>query len=198
MLYREYGRSIHKLIDNVCEIPEDEKKDEAVKSLVFVMAQISGMSVKDDMQYKKLWDHLMIMSGFKLEKSWPFGEDELEQLKVRASSETTKPEERLQYKSELIANRQYGEYLEKMMKKLKDVPDGDEYNELTTLLAEQAKRDYLVWNGELAEDNIVVEQMARISGDERVGERLRDKEINVPSTTLPTDVMQTKKKKKKK
>ena len=198
MQYREYGRSIQKLIDNVCNVPEGEKKDNAVKSLVYVMSQIAGMSIKDDVQYRKLWDHLMIMSNFRLDKSWPFGKEELDHLKSRATDESEKPTERLAYKSADIANRQYGEYLEKMMKKLKEVPDGEEYEYLSMLMAQQAKRDYLVWNGDLAEDNIVIDQMARISGDERVGERLRDKEINVPLNTLPIEVTQTKKKKKKK
>ncbi|MBR3959496.1 MAG: DUF4290 domain-containing protein [Bacteroidales bacterium] len=198
MMYREYGRTIKKLIDKVCDLTEDDKRDEAAKSLVYVMGQVGGMSVKDEVQYRKLWDHLMIMSEFRLAKSWPFGEEELEQLRKRADEESSKPKTRLQYKNVKIENRQYGEYLEKMMKKLNEVPDGEEYDALSALMAQQAKRDYLVWNGELAEDNIVIDQMTRMSGDARVGERLRDKAIDVPLNTLPTDITPTKKKKKKK
>ena len=69
---------------------------------------------------------------------------------------------------------------------------------LVTLVAQQAKRSYLVWNGELSDDNIVVEQMVRISGDERLREYLIDKPIVVPPNTLPIETAPSKKKKKRK
>lgn len=198
MVYREYGRTVNKIIDKVCEMEDGEKKDEAVRSLVGVMGLVGGFSVKDDVSYRKLWDHLMILSDFRLERSWPFEAEELQKLKERHAAEGERPLERLPYKNNNIKSRQYGIYLEKMLKKMKEVPDGEEYDALATLVAQQTKRDYLVWNGDLPDDNIVVRHMSVMSGDERLEEKLTDTPIVVPPNTMPTDFMSTKKKKKKK
>lgn len=198
MMFREYGRTIKKIIDNVCATPESEERKEAACAIVTSMAQVSGVSLRDDVAYHKLWDHLMILSDFQLESAWPFEQTELDQLKERHSGESNLKAERLPYKNTAIGCRHYGEYLESMLKHLKDIPDGEEYKALLTLVAQQAKRSYLVWNGELSDDNIVVEQMARISGDERVMAYLKDKPITVPNNTLPVETTPVKKKKKRK
>lgn len=198
MMFREYGRSVKKIIDDVCELPDGDTKKEASQAIITMMGLVSGLSLRDDVSYHKLWDHLMLMSDFKLASAWPFEAKELETLKERNSGEKQEERERLPYKSGEIKIRQYGEYLQSMLKNLSEVPDGEEYNELVKLIAQHAKRDYLVWNGELSDDNIIVDQMVRMSGDERVEMLLRDRPIDVPNGTMPIDIISSKKKKKKK
>lgn len=198
MMFREYGRSIEKLIQRVCLMPDDEKKNEAAKAVVYSMSIISGMSIKDDLSYRKLWDHLMIMSSFRLEGSWPFAAEELEKLKERSSTEDLKPTEHLPYRNSKIRIRQYGVNLDAMICRLKDMPDGDEYRELVYLITEQTKRSYLVWNGDLSDDSIIVDHVARLSDDERVRNVMNGRKIIVQPNSLPVDVMEKKKKKKKK
>lgn len=198
IIYREYGRSIEKLIQKVCLIPDDEKKEEAAKAIVYSMSIISGVSIKDDLSYHKLWDHLMIMSSFRLEKSWPYSPEELDNLKQRAESEDNKPKEHLPYRDAKIRIRQYGANLDAMICRLKEMPDGDEYRELVTLIAEQTKRSYLAWNGDLSDDSIIVDHVARLSDDERVREVMEGKKIVVQPGSIPSDIVEKKKKKKKK
>ncbi|MBO4307362.1 MAG: DUF4290 domain-containing protein [Bacteroidales bacterium] len=198
MQYREYGRNVKKMVEFVCGLEESEKKNQAVRSLVNVMGLVSGLSIKDDVSYHKLWDHLMVLSSFRLESAWPFGQEELDALKQRMSEDHKVNRERLHYKNSNINRRHYGAYLEAMMKKLKDMPDGDEYDALSMLIAQQAKRSYLVWNGELSSDNIVVDQLAETSGDSRIKDKFQNKNIYVSHNSLPTDVSQNNKKRKKK
>jgi len=198
IMFREYGRTVNKVIENVCSLPDDEKKGGAVRAIVYMMGMISGQSVKDEVSYHKLWDHLMVMSDFKLEKYWPYEAEEIEGLKQRHTMLDVKPEERLPYSERQISSRQYGAHLELMMKKLKEMPDGEEYKYLVRLIAQQAKRSYLAWNGDLSEDKIIVEHLVKMSGDERVREVLGDSAIEVPSGTLPVEEKAHSKKKKKK
>lgn len=198
MQYREYGRSVKKIIESVCELPDGETKDEAAKGIVSMMAVVSGLSLRDDVSYHKLWDHLMVMSDFKLSSAWPFGEEELVKLQNRQNEEGNSGKERLPYKSTKVSSRHYGEYVEAMLHSLKAMPDGEEYNDLVNLVAQQAKRDYLVWNGELSDDNIIVEYMVRVSGDSRIDALLRDQPITVNSVSMPVESTTPKKKKKKK
>ncbi len=196
--YREYGRTINKVIDNVCNYPDGEKKNTATRAIVYMMAQVAGISVKDDLSYHKLWDHLMILSEFRLQQAWPFTPQELQQLKERIASGDQHQHGRLTYSNNKITTRYYGANLEKMLHKIKEMPNGEEYDAAATLLSQQAKRSYLVWNGELADDNIIVEQIGRISDDVRIKEKLLNTPINVPHSTLPIEPLQTKKKRKKK
>ena len=198
MQFREYGRSVKKIIENVCSLPEGNTKTEAAQGIVTMMALVSGVSLRDDVSYHKLWDHLMVMSDFQLKSAWPFDAEELEALENRQKEQQDDKKERLSYKDKTIASRHYGEYLESMLHNLKEMPDGNEYNELVTLLAQQAKRDYLVWNGELADDNIIVDYMVRVADDSRINDLLRDKPIVLPNGTLPVETTSSKKKKKKK
>ncbi len=197
MRYREYGRSVLKMIDYVSNLEEGEKKDEAIKALVTIMGLVSGMSVKDSVSYHKLWDHLLILSEFRLDSAWPFSVEELEELKSRSREDVKETVERLPYKDSSISQRHYGVYLESMMKKLKEMPDGEEYDELSTLIAQQAKRVYMVWNGDLSDDDIIINQMSHISNDSRVEDRMKGKSIDVNLASLPVEAPRTKKKKKK-
>lgn len=198
MTYREYGRSVEKLIQNVCLMEDGEKKSEAAKAVVYSMSIVSGVSIKDDLSYRKLWDHLMILSSFRLEKTWPYTEEELERLKQRASSEDERPKEHLPYRNSRIRIRQYGANLDAMMCRLKEMAYDDEYRELVTLIVEQTKRSYLAWNGELSDDSIIVDHVARLSDDERVREVMSGKKIVVQPGSIPFEVVEKKKKKKKK
>ncbi len=197
-MFREYGRSVKKIIDDVCKLPDGDTKINAARSIITMMGLVSGLSLRDDVSYHKLWDHLMLLSDFNLECAWPFEQSELEHLKDRQHDGNEKKGTRLAYKSTNIGARHYGEYLESMLTHLKDVPDGEEYNTIVTLVAQQAKRDYLVWNGELSDDNIIVDQMVRMSGDSRIDALLRNKPIVVPAGSMPVDNGNGKKKKKKK
>lgn len=198
MKYREYGRSVKKIIEQVCASEEGEAKNEATRALIPVMGQVSGLSVRDEVSLHKLWDHLMVLSEFRLASAWPYGSEELEQLKQHVEAGNAKPGERLPYRSTTIRHRHYGANLEAMIRQLKNTPDGEEYDALSSLVAQQAKRSYLVWNGELSDDDTIVNQMAQLSGDERVEEHLHGKGIFVNYDTLPVENSGKNKKKKKK
>lgn len=198
MMFREYGRSMEKLIQNVCLMDDNEKKKEAAKAVVYSMSIVSGVSIKDDLSYHKLWDNLMVMSSFRLESAWPYTQEELDKLKERASVEEEKPKEHLPYRNSKIRIRQYGANLDAMMCRLKEMPFDDEYRELVKLIAEQTKRSYLAWNGDLSDDAIIVDHVARLSDDERVREVMKDKKIVVQPGSIPSDIVEKKKKKKKK
>jgi len=199
MMYREYGRNVVKMIDYVCGIEDDNKRSRAVGAVVDMMARVSGVSVNDNVATHKIWDHLMVLSSFRLEAEWPYEAEELADLKKRAQEGTdNEPIAKLAYNNKQISNRLYGAYLERMMKELGKIEDGEEYEELATLVAQQAKRNYLVWNGELSDDDIIVSQMEEVSGDSRVKPLLKGKVISVPTGSMPTDAERNGRKKKKK
>ena len=55
--------------------------------------------------------------------------------------------------------------MEKMIKKVAEYPEGDERDELVRLIAHAMKRDYLLWNSDTVEDDLITLQLEKISGE---------------------------------
>ena len=67
----EYGRNIQGLVDYALTIEDRETRTAFAHIVVSAMAQVNP-SVKESSNYKhKLWDHLFIMSDYKLDVDSP-------------------------------------------------------------------------------------------------------------------------------
>ena len=68
----EYGRHIHKMIDQAIEVRNKDERNKIAKAIIGVMGNLNP-HLRDvaDFQHK-LWDQLFIMSRFKLDVDCPF------------------------------------------------------------------------------------------------------------------------------
>ena len=67
----EYGREIQKMVDYAVALPDKEERQRCAESIIEVMARMTPQG-HDSVDYEqKLWDHLAIISGFKLDIDWP-------------------------------------------------------------------------------------------------------------------------------
>ena len=66
LIIPEYGRHIHKMINQVNEIENRDERNKMAKAIIGVMGNLNP-HLRDvpDFQHK-LWDQLFIMSNFKL------------------------------------------------------------------------------------------------------------------------------------
>ena len=72
LLLSEYGRGMQKMVDKVVDVPDRELRSKLSVSLMNVMINLNP-SIKDlDNYQQKLWDHLHIMSGFRLDIDGPY------------------------------------------------------------------------------------------------------------------------------
>ena len=95
----EYGRNIQGLVDYAMTIEDREKRNSFVNIIINAMAQVNP-SVKEISNYKhKLWDHLFIMSDYKLDVDSPFPKPIPEEVESK--------QERLNYKASFIRFRPY-------------------------------------------------------------------------------------------
>ena len=104
----------------------------------------------DDFKHK-LWDHLAIMSDFKLDIDYPY---EI----IRKENLFTHPD-RVSYELTPIRYRHYGKNLEKMIKKAEEMPEGPERDQLVSLLANHMKKSFLTWNKEVVEDDKIFQDL---------------------------------------
>jgi len=103
----------------------------------------------------KLWDHLFVISKFRLDVDSPY---------PKPSPETfdTKPK-RVNYPYDRIKYKHYGKTIENIIIKAKQMPEGPERTELTRLIANHLKKSYINWNKDSVTDEIIFGHLKELS-----------------------------------
>jgi hypothetical protein len=156
LLISEYGRNIQKMINYACTLKDREERNKAAQAIIQVMGQLNP-HLRDITDFKhKLWDHLFIISDFKLDVDSPF---------PIPSRETfdTKPD-KVNYPHHDIAYKHYGLTVEHLIAKAVEMKDGEMKNFLVELLANLMKRHYLNWNRDSVNDEVIVGHLKELSG----------------------------------
>lgn len=104
----EYGRHIHEMVDSLFEIEDRQERTRQAKAVIAVMGNLNPM-LRDTADFKhKLWDHLFIMSDFKLDVDSPYQQPSRQELMVRP--------EKLQYPQTRIMFKHYGKYAQRFVR----------------------------------------------------------------------------------
>ena len=152
----EYGRNIQKMVDYAITIEDREKRTKTAKIIITSMAQMNP-SIKDTIDYTRvLWDHLYIISDFKLEVDSPFPPPTREVL-------NRKPD-KLNYSNKKITLRHYGRHIINIIGKAIDYEEGEEKQALVLAIANQMKKSYLKWNRESVNDVTIAKHLFELSG----------------------------------
>ena len=152
----EYGRSIQNMVDHALTIEDRAERQRCANTIINIMG---GMfpHLRDVPDFKhKLWDHLAIMSDFKLDIDYPY---EI----VRPDYLNVKPD-RIPYSSGKIRYRHYGRAIEQLIQKAVEMPEGEERDQLIALTASHMKKDYITWNKDTVEDQKIYDDIYEMSG----------------------------------
>lgn len=72
LILPEYGRNVHQMVDHLLELTDPTERNKGAVALIAVMGQLHP-DLRDSEDYNhKLWDHLFIMSNFKLDVLSPY------------------------------------------------------------------------------------------------------------------------------
>lgn len=155
LMLPEYGREIQKMVDHAVTLPTKEERQRCAETIIGIMDRMFPQGRESVDHQQKLWDHLALMSGFKLDIDYPY--DVTQALKIAG-----KPEP-LHYPMENIPVRHYGKLLFKAFEQLKEMPEGAERDELARITANQMKRSLLQWSHGSADDEKVISDLARFT-----------------------------------
>ncbi len=183
LIIPEYGRNIQKMVDYAKTIEDREKRTEAAKFIVSVMASMNQQNREAGDYKQTLWDHLFIISKFELDVDSPYPMPEKETL-------TRKPE-KVMYSDNRIRFRHYGKNIEAIIKKAIEFEDGPEKDALIHAIANHLKKSYLNWNRESVDD-VAIEKHLEILSD---GKLSLSEDQTLTSTS---DILARNKTKKKK
>ena len=158
MVIPEYGRNIQKMIDHAISVDDREERNKIAKSIINVMGQLNP-HLRDVTDFKhKLWDHLFIISDFKLEVDSPYPKPTRETF-------ISKPD-LLKYPSNDIRYKHYGKTIERIIEKAKELEDGEMKNALVETIANHLKKSYLNWNRDSVNDEVILQHLKELSKGE--------------------------------
>lgn len=142
MVLPEYGRNVQSMVDYAVTIEDRAERTRCAQSIINIMGSLFP-HLRDVEDFKhKLWDHLAIMSDFKLDIDYPY---EI----IRKENLYTRPE-RVVYSIPHIRYRHYGKFLEQMIEKAREMEDSPRRKQLLVLLANHMKRSYLSMTHEVS------------------------------------------------
>lgn len=155
MVIPEYGRNIQKMVEHAISIEDREERNKVAQSIINVMGQLNP-HLRDIVDFKhKLWDHLFIISDFKLDVNSPYPYPDKEKI-----FEKPKP---LEYPQSNIRFKHYGKSVEAFIAKAIEMQDGEEKTELIKTIANLMKKSYLTWNRESVDDDLIVSDLKLLS-----------------------------------
>src|SRR6185295_2004976 len=155
LMISEYGRYIQNMVRAIAKIEDKEKRNAMAKAIIELMSQASPQFRNIEEYRHKLWDHLIMISEFKLvvDSPYPFPE----RRDVVASG--TPP---LPYPKSRIRMRHYGKNLEKLVAKTKDV-DIEKRQGMAQVVANYMKLCYANWSKETVSDESVRTDLETLS-----------------------------------
>jgi hypothetical protein len=162
----EYGRSIHKMVDWVTTIEDRNERNRQIRAVIAVMGNMNP-HLRDVNDFKhKLWDHVHIMSDFKIDIDSPYP------IPTRESFNT--PIHTIPYASEPIKVRHYGRNIQLMINTMARTEDSELKEKSLIQLANHMKKSYVTWNKETVSDDIIFRDIDYLSsGKTRVPENTK-------------------------
>ncbi len=155
LIISEYGRSFQDMVEHMLAIESREKRLKMAEALISVMEVLNPI-VKEQADYKqKLWDHLHIISEFRLDVDGPFP--------IPEKTKIFRKPDRVEYPNQPIKFRFYGRNLQFMVNKATNIENSEMKAEFLNLLASFMTNSSRNWNNENLSNAQLAEHLEVIS-----------------------------------
>lgn len=155
MAISEYGRNIQKMVEHAIALENREERNKMAHGIISVMGQLNP-HLRDIADFKhKLWDHLFIISDFKLEVDSPYPLPNREVI-------FEKPQ-KMDYPATENRFKHYGKSIKDLIDTAVKYEDGDEKNALIQIIVNLMKKTYLTFNQDSVEDKQILADLKLIS-----------------------------------
>lgn len=156
LVISEYGRVIQEMIIKLNQIEDRLQRTMAAHYLVGVMAQLNPHLKESEDYLHKLWDHLHIISDFKLDVESPYPVPERSKMRLRPKH--------IGYAKNDQRHGHYGSIILKMIREGILISDPAEKVAFSLAIANQMKRLYLTYNKDSVNDAVILNDLNELSG----------------------------------
>ena len=155
LILPEYGRVIQMMVDYAMTLESRDDRTRCAYSIIEAMKKILQAPSTEDDAERRYWDHLAIISGFKLDIDWPFEV-------IRPESIADKPNP-VPYDGQGFNQFQYGRNLVNMIDATAAMEPGYEQDAMIVLVANQMKKASMEWDDDGYSDEKIFADIARIT-----------------------------------
>lgn len=158
LILAEYGRNVQNMVEYIVALPTKEERNRYAQVVIDMMGFLNP-HLRDVPDFKhKLWDHLQIISKFRIDVDSPYPNPTQEQINF-------KPEV-LSYPQKRIKFKHYGHTVELMIKKAKAITEPEKRDQMTNSIANFMKMAYVVWNKDHVADDQILSDLTELSDGE--------------------------------
>ena len=156
LILSEYGRNVQNMVKYIVALPTKEERNRYAQVVIDLMGFLNP-HLRDVADFKhKLWDHLHIISDFKIDVDSPYPKPLPEAIHM-------KPEP-LKYPHQRIKYKHYGKTIELMIEKAKSIDDPDRKRHMVQAVANFMKMAYVQWNKDSVTDESILSDLYALSG----------------------------------
>lgn len=155
LILPEYGREVQSMVNYAMALPTKPERQRCAEAIIDIMRRMSAPTADVEGFERKLWDHLALMSAFQLDIDYPFDVS-------KASTILQRPDP-MPYPMSRIPIRHYGNMMFELFEKLKTMRPGRERDTLVRMVANQMKRDLVLWGHGSSDNEKVASDLANFT-----------------------------------
>lgn len=152
---REYGRGVQKMINHLMTIKDTEERQANAEALVEVMGILNPQNKNIEDYQHKLWDHMIMMSDYKLDVKSPY---EMPTAEVKEAKPAPLP-----YPKSKLKWTHLGKKFQALLEKALDETDEEKKQGYIHILALFMKIAYGNWHEEKVHDDMIKDELIQIS-----------------------------------
>lgn len=156
LIMREYGRNVQRMIEYILTIKDRQHRQQQVMAVIELMGTLQPhLRNVEDFRHK-LWDHLFLVSDFKLDVDSPYPIPTRETLRAKP--------DKLPYPKKYPRNRHFGKNLEMVIDKAVNEENPEMKEGFTQVIGNYMKLAYSNWHKESVHDDAIKGELAAITG----------------------------------
>ncbi len=152
---KEYGRHVQKMVDHLLTIEDKERRQKNAHAVIELMGFINPQLKNIEDYRHKLWDHLFLISDFKLEVDSPYPIPTRESLRARPNP--------LPYPKRHPRYSHLGKHLELVIQKAMAEENEEKRSGFAHAIAYYMKLTYNTWHKELVPDDSIRSELNTIT-----------------------------------
>lgn len=152
MLMPEYGRNVQRMIEHLMTIEDRDKRLKSATAIVDLMGTLNPQLKSIEDYEHKLWDHLYLITDFKLDVDGPYPVPSREQM-------MRKPDP-IPYPQSRISHRHFGKNLKGFIALAMEEEDDEKRQSMTQQIGYYMKLAYINWHREPVHDDMIKNELS--------------------------------------
>ncbi|MGB4401111.1 MAG: DUF4290 domain-containing protein [Daejeonella sp.] len=155
LILAEYGRNVQNMVKYIVALPTKDERNRYAQVVIDLMGFLNP-HLRDVADFKhKLWDHLHIISDFKIDVDSPYPKPSEDAIRFKPAP-LAYPQQRIKYKH-------YGKTVELMISRAKAIEEPQRKQLMVQSIANFMKMAYVTWNKDSVADETIIKDLREMS-----------------------------------